>query len=551
MKSVRGEDCFTSLAMTPKTRLLHRLFSLAHEQSRMVAAGNIYRIEIPEYQTTPVYFRYWVNILFFLCLLTRIFFTGRYLDCYDSIDFAFGLHDYDLSLLQPHFPGYPVYLFISRLFFPWFNNDVPSLGAPGVLFGSLTVYPLSLFVRRLFSERVALLTTILYVVNPLCWLQAERPTSDAMGLFFTITSAYFLYRVIDLMQGKDPSPAPPEKGKCRRTLSQNFYLFTGSLVLGLGLGVRLSYFPFIALWIYVLCYLAGKRMRYDSNVLLCGLMGLAGGVCLWFLPQIHYTGWRPFWRHSLSFTHGHFTDWGGSIVTLGGMDRITYLVKSLWVYGLGGWWYDCTPFMLIPSAIIIIFLLYGIKQLHLDCRWQILGLYGFPYILWVFLGQNVTNPRHILPVIPIILMIISHGLCKTYEEGNKKISLFFTLIFIVCTSCSSWRLILHYHNTVPAPLRIIQFIEKQFDKNSTRIYCGQEKRFFDYYAPLFDARAVRNASDLYFDLQSSLRKPRHILLALTQKDARQWKLTCQPIITFKENPYTDGTDEEVCLFTVR
>ena len=522
-----------------------------------------------------MYFRYWVNILFFLCLLTRIFFTGRYLDCYDSIDFAFGLHDYDLSLFQPHFPGYPVYLYISRLFFPWFNNDVPSLVAPGVLFGSLIVYPLSLFARRLFSERVALLTIILYVVNPLCWLQAERPASDVMGLFFTIASAYFLYRVIDSMQRENPSPAPlvrgetkrsrmiditarnntpltlPGKGKYRQTLSQIFYLFAGSLVLGLGLGVRLSYFPFIALWIYAIYYLAGKRMRYDSNVLLCGLMGLAVGVCLWFLPQIHYTGWRPFWRHGLSFTHGHFTDWGGSIVTLGGMDRIACLVKSLWVYGLGGWWYNRTPFMLIPATIIIIFFLYGIKELHLDRRWQILGLYGFPYMLWIFLGQNVANPRHILPVIPIILMIISHGLCRVYEEGNKKISLFLTIIFVMCTSFSSFTLISHYHKTVPAPLRVIQFVEKQFDKNSTRIYCGQEKRFFDYYAPLFDARAVRNTSALYFDLQSSLDKPRHILLALTHKDARQWKLTCQPIITFKENPYTDSTDGDVCLFTVR
>ena len=148
-------------------------------------------------------------------------------------------------------------------------------------------------------------------------------------------------------------------------------------------------------------------------------------------------------------------------------------------------------------------------------------------------------------------MIISHGLCRVYEEGNKKISLFLTIIFVMCTSFSSFTLISHYHNTIPAPLRVIQFVEKQFDKNSTRIYCGQEKRFFDYYAPLFDARAVRNASALYFDLQSSLDKPRHILLALTHKDARQWKLTCQPIITFKENPYTDSTDGDVCLFTVR
>jgi len=138
-------------------------------------------------------FRCGVHILFFICFLTRLCFVGRYLDSCDSIDFALGLHDYDLSLLQPHFPGYPVYMVASSLFFKLSHQDVWSLVMPGVLFGSITMYPLSLLTRQLFSERVAILTAVLYLINPLCWLQAERPTSDAMGLFFVISATYFLY----------------------------------------------------------------------------------------------------------------------------------------------------------------------------------------------------------------------------------------------------------------------------------------------------------------------------------------------------------------------
>ena len=65
-------------------------------------------------------------------------------------------------------------------------------------FGSITMYPLSFLTRQLFSERVAILTAVLYLINPLCWLQAERPTSDAMGLFFVMSAAYFLYCVFKL-----------------------------------------------------------------------------------------------------------------------------------------------------------------------------------------------------------------------------------------------------------------------------------------------------------------------------------------------------------------
>ena len=83
-------------------------------------------------------------IFCFYMFLTRLCFVGRYLDSCDSIDFALGLHDYDLSLLQPHFPGYPVYMVASSLCFKLSHQDVWSLVMPGVLFGSITMYPLSL-----------------------------------------------------------------------------------------------------------------------------------------------------------------------------------------------------------------------------------------------------------------------------------------------------------------------------------------------------------------------------------------------------------------------
>ena len=504
-------------------------------------------------------FRSKVSILFSICLLTRLCFVGRYLDSCDSIDFALGLHDYDLSLLQPHFPGYPVYMVASSLFFKLSHQDVWSLAMPGVLFGSITVYPLSLLTRQLFSERVAILTAVLYLINPLCWLQAERPTSDAMGLFFVISAAYLLYCAFKLkVLLRAPASKAAEKADINLTtrciskrygrLSDRNYLFLGSLFLGFGLGVRLSYFPFIAFWMGILLYLAIQKMRFFKDVILYGMMGFVIGVCVWFLPQISYVGRHPFWGNCLSFSRGHFTDWGGSVITFGGLGRVTCLVKSIWVYGLGGWWNDASFLRLAASLIMIVTFLYSFKRYQFDRRGFFLGLYVIPYMLWVILGQNVANPRHIMPILPVVLMLIAYGLCKTYEEMNKGISIILTVAFVVSMSVISFRLVLRYHNNVPAPIQLIQFIEKQFDCLSTKIYCGGEKRFFDYYAPQWDVRSIEDVTGLGIDLKSSLYKPQNILIVRALRKIEEFEANNPPIITFEANPYTDDTKEGLLLY---
>ncbi|MEP9410780.1 MAG: glycosyltransferase family 39 protein [Candidatus Brocadia sp.] len=514
------------------------------------------------------------------------------------MDFALGLRDYDLSLMQPHFPGYPVYIFISWLFFKLFHNEVWALVAPGVFFGSLTVYPLSFLVRQLFSERVAILTAILYIINPLCWLQAERPTSDAMGLFFIMLSTYFLYRVFaqntqeiqtttegsncnmprhvksnrirpDLLfrNFKSSSYNPPvygriQGGESRRPIllfrsfninvwcSNRKCLFLGSLTLGFGFGVRLSYFPFIALWMGILFYLATKRTHCKKHDILYGLIGLFAGVFFWFFPQIGYTGWRPYFQNGLSFSYGHFTDWGGSVITFGGLERIVCLAKSTWVYGLGGWWYDASFLRLIPSMIIVIPPFYFLKHYHFDRRELFLGLYVIPYLLWIVFGQNVANPRHIMPIIPIILIMIAYGLCKAHDKGYKVVSLFFMLALIVSMSAMSFKLVTQYHNNAPAPLQLIQFIERQYNNISTRIYCSDEKRFFDYYAPAWDVRKVRDRAELNIDLNSSLGKPQDILLVHTPEEIKQFGIIRPPIIKFEGNAYMGSTRKVLMLYAL-
>src|SRR3990172_8039717 len=129
-----------------------------------------------------------------LCLVTRLLFFGRYIDEWDSVNFAFGLSKgYDILHDQPHFPGYPVYMFFSWIWYKIIGSDIKALIFSGILFSSIAVFPLYELAKRMFSKNVAILAVILYIVNPQIWLQAEKPLSDAFGLFFVITSVLFFY----------------------------------------------------------------------------------------------------------------------------------------------------------------------------------------------------------------------------------------------------------------------------------------------------------------------------------------------------------------------
>jgi hypothetical protein len=195
-----------------------------------------------------------------------------------------------------------------------------------------------------------------------------------------------------------------------------------------------------------------------------------------------------------------------------------------------------------------------------------------PYTLWVFLGQNVANPRHIMPIVPMVLMLIAHGLCLPFEGSacdvarkprrkdpffmrNKERSpaiavaaLFFAFLYLVGISAVSYKLVSQYHDSIPAPLQLAQFIGENFNRVSTRVYCSSGKRFFDYYTPRWDVRQARDASDLIADLQSSLIEPPNVLLVNSPSEIKQFRILSPPLMNAGGNSYTDDTKDGLLLY---
>jgi len=482
-------------------------------------------------------------ILVAVCMVSRLLFIGEYLEGWDSIDFALGLHDYDIAYYQPHFPGYPVYMFFCWLVSVFTNNDILSLTIPGAVFGSAVIIPLFYLAKRMFSEKVAFLTAFIYIVNPLCWLQSEKTLSDAVGLFFIILSAQLLFYAYTSM-----------------TYALR-YLISGSVILGICLGVRLSYFPFILLWIYVLYALSKSNGR--KRTVCYGLFAFIAGVNIWLIPLACLTGMKSFIVNGLGFTFGHFSDWGGSVITSQNiLSRFSDFMWCVFCNGLGFWCYDTSVFRVLPSIIMGLGILLFLRHAKFDSKTRFITFYMIPYFLWVFFCQNLEKPRHVLPLIPMIIICMSAGLVRlkdykcTYPglrfSRHHHLSSYHLFIGILFVSMSiiTIRLVYTHKNEPVAQIQLLDYVGRNYESPSTRIYCWETKRFFEYYAPLLDTRRARNVEDLQYDVEASLVIPEVILSTSKVNGVNSIMNNSKVVAEFNNNRYINNPYHKLTLYAV-
>ncbi len=482
-----------------------------------------------------------LTALVVICMATRLLFMGRYLEGWDSVDFALGLHDYDVARYQPHFPGYPVYIFLCWLADLLADSDVLALTIPGAVFGGITLVPLFYLARSMFAEKVAWLAAILYVVNPLCWLQSEKALSDAVGLFFIVLSAQLLFYV------------------SISRINASRYLVSGSVMLGICLGVRLSYFPFVILWLYTL-YVSSKSNAWKKSICY-GVSALIIGICVWLIPLSFYTGLGPLVSNGLSFAFGHFSDWGGSVATSQNIiPRASGFVWCLFCNGCGFWCYDTSAVRIMPSVIMGIGIIFYFRHLSNNYKTRFIAFYTLPYFLWVFFGQNLEKPRHVLPLIPVIIICISVGLVQAgyfldrYSYLNIYRYRFFSLyrlfigIFIVSMSIISVKVVDTHKNRPIAQVQLLDYVWRNYDDQSTRIYCWETKRLFDYYSPSWDTRRVRDIDDLLYDVGSSPVAPDVILSTSKVNGISSIKNRSKAIVEFKNDRYVNNPYHKLTLY---
>lgn len=133
--------------------------------------------------------------LLLFALLIRLPLLSISIDEVDSANFINALTlGYDVPQLRPHPPGYPVYIFMGWLLNGVLDNPQRSLTLLSALLGSLAVVPFHALLRELTGGKIALVGSLLFIVNPLFWTFSEAALSDVPSMACGVLLAWLCYQ---------------------------------------------------------------------------------------------------------------------------------------------------------------------------------------------------------------------------------------------------------------------------------------------------------------------------------------------------------------------
>ena len=306
-----------------------------------------------------------------LFLALHLPFLPASLEDLDSVNFALGIRDYDVSRHQPHPPGYPLFIGPAKLLHAIGLSEVHALSLIGVVAGALAIVALMSLFDHLSDDRangpltwVAVATV---AANPLYWLTAARPLSDVMGL----AAALGVQVLILSADSVGTLAIAAALASCAAGIrSQVVWLTLPLLILAV---CRL---PFVA------------RMR--GAVWAAGAYGV--GALTWAVPLVLVSGGPgAYWR---ALSNQGAEDLSG-VTMLATTPTVRQLAKSLQYALIEPWGYWQV------GAVVVLLAAIGLVRMTRRARPALLSLavaFG-PYLVFDLLFQETITTRYALPLV--------------------------------------------------------------------------------------------------------------------------------------------------------
>lgn len=308
-----------------------------------------------------------------LLMLSHWLFASRYLVNWDAGQFALGTVRYDLTMHQPHPPGYFLYVKAGALITSFTRDANAALLLVNFFFALAAVALLYWCVVQLTrNQQSAFITAMLCAVNPVFWyyhLVANTYIIEAFAVSASLAAAILVY------QTKRPEP-----------------FIVNVIVLAVTTGFRptvtLSCLPLLA----AQAYWVRPRLR---SLVSAGLLG-AALFSAWFIP---------------------FT------VEVGGWVRLRRLVTDQFLGAAAGvhnlnqleffWW----SLLLMVNISFIFFLVRALRIVRLlrTGEWQLL----IATLIWnlvLYLGLHFGEVGYLLSLLPLYLALLA-PVIQPYATG--------------------------------------------------------------------------------------------------------------------------------------
>ncbi len=203
--------------------------------------------------------------LLLLVSLTRFPFRTKILYDWDSVQFALGMRHFDVSLFQPHPPGYFFYVMSARAVNFFVHDENTSLVLLSILGSAIALYFTFLLGLRMFSKEVAVAATALLFTSPLFWMFGLIGNPDIFDATFSAWFAYLAWRVL--------------KG-------EHHLMPWASLFLGIATGFRTGLLIFLGpMWVHAMFSSTRKIRTFAVNALV-----MLFAMTMWLIPAVSLSG---------------------------------------------------------------------------------------------------------------------------------------------------------------------------------------------------------------------------------------------------------------------
>lgn len=348
--------------------------------------------------------------LFFLAHLP---FLPRQLEDIDSVNFALGVRDFDVARHQPHPPGYPVYIGLSKVTTAIFGGAgnqravVRGLAVWSAIAGAALVLLLFALFRALgATDWQAWWGMGLSVASPLFWFTSVRPLSDMTGLAVAVGAQGLL---VSVLTGRAGARAGP-------------WLIGGAFVAGVAAGVRVQTVLLTAPLLIATLLLPRSTVTISAR--LTALIAASAGTLLWGVPLILASGGLGGFLTALGTQAGE--DFSGVVMlwtTRSARVALNaFTLSFLWPWG--------GP---ILGAIVLTVAAIGLARAAWRQPWTIvwLALAFAPYTIFHLLFHETATVRYALPLLIPVAFLAGSALDLAGRRPSMVLSTALIVTFLV------------------------------------------------------------------------------------------------------------------------
>ena len=412
--------------------------------------------------------------LFLLTVATRVPFSSKLLYHMDSVHFALALERYDVTVHQPHPPGYFLYVMLGRLIHLFIADPNGVFVFLSILFSALTVAVIHRVATEMYDRKTGVVAAGFAITSPNLWFHGEIALSYGLEACFSALLGLYCWRVY---RGRDND------------------IWVAAMVLGIAGGIRQNSVAFL---LPLLLLSARKVPLWKVGTALL----LLGAVCsAWFVPMVQLTGgWKAYqgaFDELWKFNTGHHS------VFERGWQAFIFYAKALFdftAYSIGA-----GVFALVIAACIR--LLHGKVQQSDPGRPIFFAAWALPSVLfYLLIFVHPANPGYALVFTPPLLLLCARAVVyggagfKRYSGNDATVWLTSLLllantgVFLFSPSPVSWQTIRNHDRNLAAVLTELQAFDPATTAFFVLPYLFIGFRQVMYYLPQYRVYQVNMAS---------------------------------------------------------